>query len=87
MSKNNSYKPHVKSGDLVEVITGDHKGARGNVLRIVKKNPPNGVRVLIEGVNMVKKSVRPSQEKPQGGFKEMEAPVHISNVKLVERKK
>lgn len=87
MSKKKAYKPQVKSGDLVEVITGDHKGARGNVLRIMKKDPPNGVRVLIESVNMVKKTVRPSQEKPQGGFKEMEAPIHISNVKVVERKK
>ena len=60
MSKTKPYKPNVKSGDLVEVITGDHKGARGNVLRILKKNPPNGVRVLIESVNMVKKTVRPS---------------------------
>jgi large subunit ribosomal protein L24 len=87
MSKTKPYKPFVKSGDLVEVTTGDHKGARGNVLRILKKNPPNDVRVVIEGVNMVKKSVRPTQEKPQGGFTELEAPIHISNVKLVESKK
>jgi len=78
---------HVKKGDLVEVITGDNRGSRGVVLKVVRKNPPAGVRVLVEGVNFVKKSTRPSQERPSGGFNEHEAPIHISNVKLVERKK
>ena len=85
--KNKSYRPHVHLGDLVEVITGKHKGARGNVIKIDKIDPPNKVRVIVEGVNLVKKAVRPSQERPQGGFREIEAAIHISNVKLVERKK
>ena len=83
----NRVKTHVRKGDLVEVITGDHKGARGNVLQVIFKDPPDNVRVLIEGVNMIKKAVRPTQDKPQGGFVEREASIHISNVKLVERKK
>ncbi len=80
-------KTHVRKGDLVEVITGDHKGSQGTVLQVVKKSDTTGPRVLIEGVNMIKKSVRPSQDRPQGGFAEREAPIHISNVKLVEKKK
>lgn len=79
-------KTHVRKGDLVEVITGTHKGATGTVLQVIRKSPPNDVRVLVEGVNLIKKTVRPSQDRPQGGFQEKEAPIHISNVKLVEKK-
>jgi large subunit ribosomal protein L24 len=79
----NRQKFHVRKGDRVEVICGDNKGSQGTILEVQSKNQ----RVLIEGVNMVKKSVRPSQDKPQGGFLEKEAPVHISNVKLLERSK
>mgnify|MGYP003493875069 CR=1 FL=1 len=79
-------KTHVRKGDLVEVITGENRGARGNIIAVVNRREANRVRVLIEGVNLVKKAVRPSQDKPQGGFVEKEAPVHISNVKLIERK-
>lgn len=79
----NRQKFHVRKGDRVEVICGDNKGSQGTILEVQGKNQ----RVLIEGVNMVKKSVRPSQDKPQGGFLEKEAPVHISNVKLLERSK
>lgn len=79
-------KTHVRKGDLVEVITGDHKGARGNIIAVQRHELQSKIRVLIEGVNMVKKAVKPTQEKPQGGFIEKEAPIHISNVKLIERK-
>ncbi|MBX7209907.1 MAG: 50S ribosomal protein L24 [Verrucomicrobiaceae bacterium] len=75
-------KTHVKKGDLVVVISGAHKGAQGTVLEV---QPAKG-RVLIEGVRMIKKTVRPSQDKPQGGIIEKEGPIHISNVKLVEKK-
>lgn len=78
-------KTHVNKGDTVEVITGAHKGARGVILQVVRKE--DQVRVLVEGVRMIKKAVRPSQDKPQGGFIEREGPIHISNVKLVENKK
>jgi large subunit ribosomal protein L24 len=74
---------HVKKGDLVEVTTGAHKGSQGHILQVL----PQKGRVLIEGVRMIKKSVRPTQDKPQGGFAEREGAIHISNVKLVESKK
>jgi large subunit ribosomal protein L24 len=76
-------KTHVKKGDLVEVTTGEHQGKQGHVLLVL---PQKGY-VLVEGVRMIKKSVRPSQDKPQGGFAEREGTIHISNVKLVESKK
>lgn len=84
---NTHVKTHVKRGDLVEVITGDNRGARGVVLHVIRRRPPYGVRVMVEGVNFIKKATRPSQDRPSGGFVEKEAPIHISNVKLVERKK
>lgn len=78
---------HVRKGDLVQVITGAHKGARGNVIQVHRSDRSQEVRVLVEGVNLIKKSVRPTQDKPQGGFSEREAALHISNVKLLERRK
>jgi len=82
---NTRVKTHVKRGDLVEVITGDNRGARGVVLHVIRK--PRSVRVMVEGVNFIKKATRPTQDRPSGGFMEKEAAIHISNVKLVERKK
>lgn len=76
-------KTHVKKGDLVEVITGAFKGAQGTVLEV----QPSKGRVLVEGVAKIKKTVRPSQERPQGGFIEKERPLHISNVKLATAEK
>ncbi len=70
----------IKSGDTVKVIAGDHKGSEGKVLRILKEND----RVVIEGVNMVSKHTKPSAANPQGGIVKQEAPLHISNVALVE---
>jgi len=67
---------HIKKGDMVEIIAGDHKGATGRVLRV----DPGKSRVIIQGHNMVKKHVRPSQKNPQGGRISIEQPVHISNV-------
>ena len=78
---------HVKKGDLVEVVAGDHKGAQGAILQVIHKDIHTGPRILVEGVNMIKKSIRPTQDKPQGGFADREASLHISNVKLVGRKK
>ena len=75
---------HVAKGDTVEVTTGAHKGARGTVLQVIYKANKRGAEVLVEGVHMIKKAVRPSADKPQGGFVNREAPVHISNVKVVE---
>lgn len=76
-------KTHVKKGDTVVIIAGAHKGAQGTIIAV---QPTKG-RVLVEGVRMIKKAVRPSQERPQGGIIEKEGPIHISNVKLAEAPK
>lgn len=70
----------LKSGDTVKVIAGDHKGSEGKVLSIVKDED----RVLVEGVNLVSKHTKPNAQNPQGGITKKEAPIHISNVMLVE---
>ena len=77
----NRPKFHVKKGDQVLVISGNHKGATGKVLEVLAKKE----RVLIEGVRLIKKHVRKSQDQPTGGIVEREGPIHISNVKLIER--
>lgn len=77
---NKQPKFHVRSGDTVEVIAGNSKGQKGRILRILtKKN-----RVVVEGVNMIKKHIKPSAQNPQGEIKEMEGSIHVSNVKLVD---
>jgi large subunit ribosomal protein L24 len=71
---------HVKKGDQVQVISGANRGANGKVIQVlIKKN-----RVLIEGVNMIKKHTKKSQDNPQGKIVEREGALHISNVKVVE---
>ena len=73
---------HVRKGDLVEVMSGDHKGQQGRVLRVLpKKN-----MVVVEGANMVYRHVRPSRRNPQGGRRQKEAPIHMSNVLPVDPK-
>lgn len=67
---------HIKQGDLVLVRTGDDRGKTGKVLRILTKKD----RVIIEGVNVHFKHVKPSQKSPQGGRIQKEMPLHISNV-------
>jgi len=69
---------HVKRGDTVQVISGNHKGATGKILQIRAKKQ----QVIIEGVRMIKKHTRRSQDSPQGGIIEREGPIHISNVKV-----
>ena len=72
-------KLKIKSGDTVRVIAGDHKGSEGKVLKIVSdKN-----RLLVEGVNMVKKHMKPSAQSPQGGIVEKEASIQLSNLSLI----
>ena len=79
----NRTKTHVKKGDTVVVIAGAHKGAQGTIKEVqTTKN-----RVLIDGVRMIKKAVKPSQQNQAGGFIEKEGPIHISNVKLAEAPK
>ena len=73
---------HVKKGDTVEIISGDHKGAKGTILRVLtEKN-----KVIVQGHNLVKKHVRPSKQNPQGGRISVEQPIHISNVLPVNPK-
>ncbi len=67
---------HIRKNDTVEVISGDHRGARGKVLRIDRRR---GL-VVVEGVNMVYRHVRPTRRNPQGGRVQKEAPIHLSNV-------
>ncbi|MCP5533388.1 MAG: 50S ribosomal protein L24 [Akkermansiaceae bacterium] len=72
-------KTHVKKGDEVEIITGNHKGKRGTVLLV---NAAKG-QVVVEGARPVKKAVRPSEANPSGGIETIDGAVHISNVKKV----
>jgi large subunit ribosomal protein L24 len=75
-------KFHVKKGDEVEVISGNFKGSTGKILEVL----PAKERVLIEGVRIIKKHLRKSEDNPQGKIAEREGPIHISNVKLIEKK-
>ena len=75
----NRIKFHVKKGDNVSVISGNHKGSSGKVIQIL----PRKQQVLIEGVRIIKKHTKKSQDNPQGAIIEREGPIHISNVKLV----
>lgn len=74
-------KFHVNKGDQVEVISGNHRGATGKILQVLSKKS----QVLIEGVRLIKKHQRKSQDAPQGKIIEREGPIHVSNVKLVEK--
>jgi len=73
---------HIKKGDMVEIIAGDHKGATGRVLRVI----PDKNKVVVQGHNIAKKHVRPSRRNPQGGRINVEQPIHISNVLPVNPK-
>ena len=77
----NRVKHHVKKGDQVAVISGNFRGSSGKVLQVMSRKN----RVLIEGVRMIKKHLRKSQDQPQGSIAEREGPIHISNVKLIDR--
>lgn len=76
----NRPKLHVKKGDLVRIITGENKGVEGTILKVIPKKS----RVFVEGASKLKKAVRPSQQHPQGGFIDIDRPIHISNVKKVD---
>ncbi len=72
---------HVKKGDNVTVISGNHKGASGKILAVLPKKQ----QVLVEGVRIIKKHQRKTQENPNGAIVEREGPIHVSNVRLVEK--
>lgn len=77
MSRN---KMHVRRGDQVQVISGNYKGASGIVLRVI----PRKSQVVVEGVNVRKRHQAPSQKNPEGGIVSFEAPIHVSNVMLID---
>ena len=79
----NRIKCHVKKGDHVEVISGNFRGSSGRILAVF----PGKQRVVVEGVRIIKKHLRKSQDNPSGKIAEREGPIHISNVKLIEREK
>ena len=74
-------KLKIKSGDTVRVIAGDHKGQEGKVQKVLRdKN-----KAIVEGINMISKHEKPSASNPQGGIKEKEAPIHVSNLALIDK--
>jgi large subunit ribosomal protein L24 len=75
-------KLKIKSGDIVRVIAGDHKGSEGKVLKVNRDDN----NAIVEGVNMVSKHTKPSAKSPQGGIVKKEAPIQISNLSLLDPK-
>jgi len=73
-------KLHIKKGDTVIVVSGNSKGQKGKVLDVIRESN----RAIVEGVNMVSKHAKPNAENPQGGIIKQEAPIHISNLMLVD---
>ena len=73
-------KHRIVKGDRVKVIRGNHRDSEGNVLRLV----PGKDQVVVEGVNMRKRHERPTQDNPDGGIITFEAPIHVSNVMLMD---
>ncbi len=75
-------KLKIRTGDTVRIISGDHKGVEGKVVRVnIEKN-----KAVVEGANMVSKHEKPSAKNPQGGIVKKEAPIHISNLALIDSK-
>ena len=79
---NKQPKLHLRKGDIVKVIAGDSKGSQGRILEVLSEKR----RVLVEGVNLVSKHTKPNAKQTQGGIVKKEAPIHISNVMLIDGK-
>ena len=75
-------KIHIKKGDTVKVLAGDSKGAKGKVLEV----NPDKYRALVEGTNLVSKHTKANAKNPKGGIVKKEAPIHISNLMVVDNK-
>lgn len=73
---------HIKKGDEVQLRTGRDRGMTGKVIQVL----PQKQRALVEGINLRKKAIRPTQDNPEGGIVDREVSVHISNLKKVEKK-
>ena len=71
----------IRKGMKVRVIKGNHKGSEGKILFVFPKNN----KAIVEGVNFIKRAVRPTQNNPSGGYTEKEAPIHLSNLMLVQK--
>ena len=71
----------IKKGDSVKVVSGSYKGQTGRVLKLIKDKD----RILVEGINKVKKHTKPSQDNPQGGIVEKELSIHLSNLMLLDK--
>ena len=72
---------HIRKGMKVRVIKGNHKGSEGKILFVFPKDN----KAIVEGVNFIKRAVRPTQNNPTGGYTEKEAPIHLSNLMLVQK--
>ncbi len=77
-----SVKLHIKKGDTVKVLAGNDKGHTGKVLRVLVEDN----RAVVEGANMVSKATKPNAKNTQGGIVKQEAPIHISNLQLIDPK-
>ncbi|MBD3749245.1 MAG: 50S ribosomal protein L24 [Sphingobacteriales bacterium] len=82
MEKKKNIKLNIRKGDLVKVIAGDSKGLQGKVLEVLLKEN----RAIVEGANLVSKHTKPNAANPNGGIHKMEAPIHISNLMLIDPK-
>jgi len=82
MAKKTGFKIRLKQGDRVRVISGRSKGVEGRILSVFHETG----RVIVEGVNIIKKAQHPTQNNPQGGIIEIEAPIHVSNVQIIDPK-
>jgi large subunit ribosomal protein L24 len=78
---NSQAKRHVKKGDMVQVITGNDKGKKGRIIEIVSDSN----RAMVEGINIVSRHTKPNAQNQNGGIIKKEAPVHISNLKVVDK--
>ncbi len=75
-------KLKIKTGDTVRVTAGDHKGSEGKVVSVDREKN----KAIVEGINMVSKHEKPSAKNPQGGIVQKEAPIHVSNLSLIDKK-
>ncbi len=71
----------IRKGMTVRVIKGNHKGSEGKILFVFPKDN----KAIVEGVNFIKRAIRPTQDNPSGGYSEKEAPIHLSNLMLVQK--
>lgn len=77
---NQNIKLHIKRGDTVKVIAGNHKGSEGEVLKVDREK----LRATVKGVNLVTKHVKPTAEEPEGGIRRVEGSIHVSNLMIVD---